>query len=84
MHRTNIRHSFIDPKNEVYMKRRWQESHGWRHRYGLPLAVEAVRQIDAIFVAKRAIDSAPAAERLAVRQRDCPASAPMGPNWRFE
>ena len=36
----------------------------------MPLAVEAVRQIDAIFVAERAIDSAPAAERLAVRQQD--------------
>jgi transposase len=36
----------------------------------MPLAIEAVRQIDAIFAAEAAINSKPAAERLAVRQRD--------------
>jgi transposase len=36
----------------------------------MPLAIEAVRQIDAIFAAEAAINGKPAAERLAVRQRD--------------
>jgi transposase len=36
----------------------------------MPLAVEAVRQIDAIFAAERAINGQLAPERLAVRQRD--------------
>jgi transposase len=36
----------------------------------MPLAIEAVRQIDAIFATEAAINSKPAAERLAVRQRD--------------
>jgi transposase len=36
----------------------------------MPLAIEAVRQIDAIFAAEAAINGAPTPERLAVRQRD--------------
>jgi transposase len=36
----------------------------------MPLAIEAVRQIDAIFAAEAAINGKPAAERLGVRQRD--------------
>ena len=36
----------------------------------MPRAIEAVRQIDAIFAAGRAINGNPAPERLAVRQRD--------------
>jgi len=36
----------------------------------MPLAIEAVRQIDAIFAAEATINGKPAAERLAVRQRD--------------
>ncbi len=36
----------------------------------MPLAVEAVRQIDAIFAAERAINGHLAPGRLAVRQRD--------------
>jgi len=36
----------------------------------MPLAFEAVQQIDAIFAAESAINGKPAAERLAVRQRD--------------
>jgi hypothetical protein len=36
----------------------------------MPLAIEAVRQIDAIFAAERAINGQLAPERLAVRQRD--------------
>ncbi|MCA3361973.1 MAG: transposase, partial [Roseomonas sp.] len=35
----------------------------------MPLAIEAVHQIDAIFAAEAAINGKPAAERLAVRQR---------------
>jgi hypothetical protein len=36
----------------------------------MPLAIEAVRQIDAIFAAENVINGKSAAEQLAVRQRD--------------
>jgi hypothetical protein len=36
----------------------------------MPLAIEAVRQIDAIFAAEATINGKPVAERLAVRQHD--------------
>ncbi len=50
-------------------------AHGRRKLFELaelsraPLAIEAVRRIDAIFDAERAINGLPAAERLAVRQQ---------------
>ncbi len=43
---------------------------GANNVHHMPLAVEAVRQIDAIFAAERAINGQLAPERLAVRQRD--------------
>jgi transposase len=51
-------------------------AHGRRKLFNLakmhhmPLAVEAVRQINAILAAEAAINGKPAAERLAVRQRE--------------
>jgi transposase len=50
-------------------------AHGRRKQFELaelsraPLAIEAVRRIDAIFEAERAINGLPAAERLAVRRQ---------------
>ena len=41
-----------------------------------PLAVEAVRRIDAIFAIERAINGQPADERLAVRQSEASRSSP--------
>jgi hypothetical protein len=51
----------------------------------MPLAIEAVRQIDAIFAAEATINGKPAAERLAVRQRDiAPLVAALGRKaWLF-
>ena len=51
----------------------------------MPLAIEAVRQIDAIFAAEAAINGKLAAERLAVRQRDiAPVVAALAvPIWYF-
>jgi transposase len=51
-------------------------SHGRRHFFELadlrkaPLAVEAVRRIDALFDIERTINSLPAGDRLAARQRE--------------
>jgi transposase len=47
----------------------------------MPLAVEAVRQIDAMFATEVAINGKPVAERLAVRQRDIAPSVAALEAW---